>query len=64
MTIDNSVPEDILKIQKKISTYEIGSRNYKKYQKILVKHIKSFTMSKRVNSNIKTIENIKKLSNN
>jgi len=29
------IPKNILKIQQKLSTYEIGSRNYKKYQKIL-----------------------------
>jgi hypothetical protein len=59
----NSIPSDILKLQKKLSMYEIGSRNYKKYQKILTKHIKRFTMCKRVSSNIKTIENFKVLSN-
>ena len=59
MKNNSSIPEDILKIQKKLATYEIGSRNYRKYQKILAKHVKKFTMNKRVNSNIKTIENIK-----
>ena len=58
----NSIPTDILKIQKKLCTFEIGSRNYKKYAKILAKHIKKYTMKKRVNSNIKTIEAIKKIS--
>ena len=53
------IPKNILKIQQKLSTYEIGSRNYKKYQKILQKHIKKHMMKQRTNSNIKTIEIIK-----
>ena len=57
----NSIPSDILKLQKKLSMYEVESRNYKKYQKILMKHIKKHAMKRRVNSNIKTIEAIKKL---
>ena len=52
------IPRDILKIQKKLCEYEPGSRNYKKYKKILSKHIKIHNMKKRVNSNIKTIEQI------
>ncbi len=56
-----TIPEDIIKIQKKLSTLEKDSRNYKKYTKILAKHIKSHTMKKRVNSHIKTIENIEKI---
>ena len=59
---DNPIPEDILKIQKKLATYEKGSRNYKKYTKILAKHIKRFTMKRRVTSHIKTIESIEKIS--
>ena len=59
--VNNSIPEDILKIQKKLSTLEKDSRNYKKYTKILAKHIKSHTMKKRVNAHIKTIENIEKI---
>ena len=58
---NNSIPEDIIKIQKKLTTLEKDSRNYKKYTKILAKHIKSHTMKKRVNSHIKTIENIEKI---
>jgi len=58
---DNIIPEDILKIQKKLATFEKGSRNYKKYTKILAKHIKKFSMKKRVNSHIKTIENVQKI---
>ncbi len=58
---DNVIPEDILKIQKKLATFEKGSRNYKKYTKILAKHIKSFTMKKRVTSHIKTIETVEKI---
>jgi len=57
----NSIPEDIIKIQKKLANFEKGSRNYKKYTKILAKHIKKFTMKKRVTSHIKTIETIKEL---
>ncbi len=57
----NSIPSDILKIQKKMCEYEVDSRNYKKYKKILSKHIKRYAMQKRVNSNIKTIEAIQKL---
>jgi len=59
---DNPIPQDILKIQKKLATYEKGSRNYKKYTKILAKHIKKFTMKKRVSSHIKTIETVEKIS--
>ena len=62
MDISNSIPSDILKIHKKLSTFEIGSRNYRKYQKILAKHIKNHTMKKRIKSNINTIEQIKKIS--
>lgn len=58
---DNGIPEDILKIQKKLATFEKDSRNYKKYTKILAKHIKTFTMKKRVNSHIKTIETVQKI---
>ncbi len=58
---DNTIPENILKIQKKLATFEKGSRNYKKYTKILAKHIKKFSMKKRVNSHIKTIENVQKI---
>jgi len=61
MEIKNSIPSDILKIQKKLCKYEKGSRNYNKYNKILAKHIKNFTMKKRVISNIKTIEEVEKL---
>ena len=59
---DNPIPEDILKIQKKLATYDKDSRNYKKYTKILAKHIKKFTMKKRVSSHIKTIETVEKIS--
>jgi len=58
------IPKDILKIQKKLSLFEKDSRNYKKYTKILAKHIKSFTMKQRVTSHIKTIETVEKISNN
>jgi hypothetical protein len=62
--ITSSIPSDILKIQKKMCQFEIGSRNYKKYEKILAKHIKTHNMKKRVNSNIKTINEIQKLDQN
>ena len=55
------IPQDIIKIQKKLATFEKDSRNYKKYTKILAKHIKSFTMKTRVNSHIKTIETIESI---
>lgn len=58
---ENNIPEDILKIQKKLASFEKDSRNYKKYTKILAKHIKRFTMKKRVTSHIKTIETIEKI---
>ena len=58
---NNIIPEDIIKIQKKLVSFEKDSRNYKKYTKILAKHIKSYTMRKRVNSHIKTIESIEKI---
>jgi hypothetical protein len=59
--INNSIPEDGIKIQKKLASLEKDSRNYKKYTKILAKHIKSHTMKKRVNAHIKTIESIEKI---
>lgn len=62
--MNNSIPQDILKIQKKLSGFEKNSRNYKKYTKILAKHIKSHTMKKRVTSHIKTIETVKTMEKN
>jgi len=59
--ITSSIPKDILKIQKKLCEYEIDSRNYNKYKKILAKHIKNHTMKKRVNSDIRTIEKINEI---
>jgi hypothetical protein len=59
---ENAVPKDILKIQQKLCQYEKGSRNYKKYIKILAKHIKNYNMRNRVNSNIKTIEIVQDIS--
>ena len=59
--MQHTIPQDIIKIQKKLATFEKDSRNYKKYTKILAKHIKSYTMKKRVNSHIKTIENVEKI---
>ncbi len=58
----SSIPDDIIKIQNQLAKYEIGSRNYKKYSKILAKHIKAFSMKKRIQSNIKTIDVVKDLS--
>ena len=58
---NSSIPENIIKIQKKLVSFEKDSRNYKKYTKILAKHIRSYTMRKRVNSHIKTIESIEKI---
>ncbi len=56
-----TIPSDIIKIQKKLATFEVNSRNYKKYTKILAKHIKQYTMKKRVNAHIKTIEEIQRI---
>ena len=59
---NNSIPSDIIKIQKKLATFEKGSRNYNKYTKILAKHVKKHTMKKGIISHIKTIETIQKIS--
>ena len=56
------IPDDILKIQKKLDSFEKDSRNYKKYTKILAKHIKTHTMQKRVKSHIKVIETVQTLN--
>jgi hypothetical protein len=56
------IPKDIIKIQKKLATFEVGSRNHNKYKKILAKHIKAHNMKQRLKANIKTIENIKEIS--
>jgi len=61
METKNSIPSDILKIQRKMCEYELNSRNFKKYKKILSKHIKKYAMQRRLSSNIKTIEAIQKL---
>ena len=58
----NTIPKDILKIQKKLATFEKNSRNYKKYSKILKKHIKNHNMKNRVKSHIKTIDTIAKIT--
>ena len=57
-----TIPSDILKLQKKLCEYKVDSRNYKKYIKIIAKHIKNHNMKQRLNSNIKTIETIKEIS--
>ena len=56
------IPDDILKIQKKLASFEKDSRNYKKYTKILAKHIKTHTMQKRVKSHIKVNETVQTLN--
>ena len=61
--MQKTIPDDIIKIQKKLISFEKNSRNYKKYTKILAKHIKTHTMKKRVNSHIKTIETIEAIKN-
>ena len=62
MNKTNLITDNIIKIQKKLATFEKGSRNYKKYSKILRKHIKNNNMQNRVKSDINSIEEIKKLS--
>ena len=59
---NNIIPQDIIKIQKKLASFEKDSRNYKKYTKILAKHIKTHTMQKRVKSHIKVIETVQTLN--
>ena len=59
--INNSIPEDIIKIQKKLASLEKESKKYKKYTKILAKHIKSHTKKKKENAHIKTIESNEKI---
>ena len=54
--MQNTIPTDILKIQKKLASFKKGSRNYNKYSKILKKHIKKHTMQRRISSHINTIE--------
>ncbi|TLT04545.1 hypothetical protein [Aliarcobacter cibarius] len=61
--MQKTIPDDIIKIQKKLISFEKNSRNYKKYTKILANHIKTHTMKKRVNSHIKTIETIEAIKN-
>jgi hypothetical protein len=62
MSIRSSISQDILKIQAKLATYEVGSRNYEKYMKILAKHTKKNSMRRRVVANINTIDVVKQLS--
>lgn len=61
---ETAIPDDIIKIQKKLATFEKGSRNYKKYTKILKKHIKNHNMKNRVSSHINTIDKIHDLIQN
>lgn len=56
-----TIPEKILKIQKKLASTQKDSRNYKKYTKILANHIKTHTMRKRVTAHIKSIEAIENI---
>ena len=60
--MQKTIPDDIIKIQKKLISFEKNSRNYKKYTKILAKHIKSHTMQQRVKAHIKVIETIQNLN--
>ncbi len=56
------IPDDILKIQKKLAYFEKDLKNNKKDTKILAKHIKTHTMQKRVQSHIKVIETVQTLN--
>jgi len=56
------ITDNIIKIQKKLATFEKDSRNYKKYSKILRKHIKNNNMKNRIKSDINSIDYVKKLS--
>ena len=56
------ITNNIIKIQKKLATFEKGSRNYQKYSKILKKHVKNNNMKNRVKSDINSIEYVKQLS--
>ena len=60
--MQKTIPDDIIKIQKKLISFEKDSRNYKKYTKILAKHIKSHTMQQRVKAHIKVIETVQTLN--
>lgn len=60
---EQTIPEDIIKIQKKLATFEKGSRNYNKYTKILKKHIKNHNMKSRVKSHINTIDTLQDIIN-
>ncbi len=62
MSIRSSISKDILKIQAKLATFEVGSRNYLKYMKILAKHTKKNSMRRRVVSNINTIDVVKQMA--
>ena len=61
--MQNTIPTDILKIQKKLGSFKKGSRNYNKYSKILKKHIKKHTMQRRISYHINTIEKMDKVKN-
>ena len=62
MSIRSSISKDILKIQAKLATFEVGSRNYLKYMKILAKHTKKNSMRRRVVSNINSIDVVKQMA--
>ena len=62
MSKTNLITDNIIKIQKKLVKFEKGSRNYKKYSKILRKHIKNNNMQNRIKSDINSIQEIKKIS--
>jgi len=59
--VESSIPKDILKIQKKLCEYEVGSRSYKKYVKILAKHVKHYLQKQPLEEDRLTIEQVKKL---
>lgn len=60
--MNNIIPEDILKIQKKLVLFKKNSRNYKKYSKILAKHVKKYTLEMRAKSHSRTLDMAKKIS--
>ena len=61
---EDKIPKNIIKIQRKLATFEKGSRNYEKYTKILKKHIKQHAMKQRNISHTKSIETVQKFSKN
>lgn len=58
--MERGIPKDIIKIQKKLASFEKDSRNYQKYSKILAKHVKKHNMQRRLYAHINTIEKMQK----